>query len=481
MSTAAKISTLFSRCYWHLTEYFLPDHVAGKPEATNQARMFLLSHFLGPCFGLSAPLALYLLDPTPGFEILVLAASILSFWVFPFPLKWGVSYRKLVMISIAVDWFAIYWACFHFGGAHSPTLIWILIIPVLSVFYIGGDRRMTRDLLLLGAASSLVFMAVYVVFEPPTNDIPTAALKVLGAVSAFAVMCYVSVMAIYYARIFDAGADLEQEVARRKMMTAELQRSLQAADRAASAKSEFLARMSHELRSPLNAIVGYGELLRESCSEDGDRMLDRDLGRILEAGDYLTRLIDRILTLAKIDSGKMRFNPKPHDLAQVIEEVISGERELIETNGNRVTVSVAPETSAVVIDHMYVVQIIASIVKNAAIHTRDGAISIATEATRLGNKDAIKISVSDTGCGIAQDVLPVIFETFLTEREAAAGRYGGTGLALAVTSKLCQAMGGQVTAESVEGEGSTFHVTLPKRTPATPPMQAQALRLPMAA
>ena len=478
MSEPARLSELISHGYWQLTEHFLPEYVSGNPEATNQMRMFLLSHFLGPVFGLSAPLALYLLDPTPGPEVLVLAASILSFWAFPFLLKWGIAYRKLVLLSIAIDWFAIYWACFHFGGAQSPTLIWVLIIPILSVFYIGGDNRQTRDLVVLGAASSLLFMLVYVAFEAPANDIPTAAMKVLGAVSALAVMCYVGVMAVYYARIFDAGADLEQEVARRRMMSMELQRSLQAADRAASAKSEFLARMSHELRSPLNAIVGYGELLRESCVDEADRILDRDLGRILEAGNYLARLIDRILTLAKIDAGKMRFNPKPHDLSSIIDEVVEQERELIEKNGNRVSVSIAPETRPVVMDHMHLVQIVGSIVKNAATNTQNGEISIRTRTAWLDEKDAVEIVVSDTGCGIAPDVLPVIFETFLIDREAAAGRYGGTGLALAVTSKICEAMGGRITAESVEGKGSTFRVTLPVSLPAAPVERPNALPLP---
>lgn len=461
MSQTATVLQRMSRRIAQLTEFFLPDWVSGDREATNLARMFLLSHFLGPIFGLSAPLALYLSDPTPGPEILVLAASILSFWVFPFLLKSGIAYRRLVLLSIAIDWFAIYWACFHFGGAHSPTLVWMLIIPILSVFYIGDDDWQKKALIALGIVASLVFMAVYFWRGLPSNDIPAAAMEVLGATSAVAVMCYVAMMAVYYSRIFDAGVDLEREVARRRLMSIELRRSVEAADRAAAMKSEFLAKMSHELRSPLNAIIGYGELLKEDCDEEQSNLMQGDLDKILEAGAYLTRLIDNILDLAKVDAGKMRFNPQPQDLGDVIEEVVRRQHDLIVANGNRVTVSIEPDVRLVRIDGNRLVQIVESIVKNAATYTREGTISIEVWPADLNGVAAFEIVVRDTGRGIPPEILGVIFETFLIDRDASGGRYGGTGLALSVTSKLCEAMGGKITAESAEGAGSTFVVCLP--------------------
>ena len=467
MSESATILNRVSRRYWQLSEFFLPDWASGDREATNLARMFLLSHFLGPFFGLSAPLALYLSDPTPGPEIIVLAASILSFWVFPFLLKWNIAYRRLVLLSIAIDWFAIYWACFHFGGAHSPTLIWLLIIPILSVFYIGDDERQKNELVALGIAASLIYMAVHLWRGLPPNDIPAAAMEVLGATSAVAVMCYVAAMAVYYARIFDAGVDLEREVARRRLMSIELRRSVEAADRAASMKSEFLAKMSHELRSPLNAIIGYGELLREDCDDRQDDLMQGDLDKIVEAGAYLTRLIDNILDLAKIDAGKMRFNPQPHDLCDIVGKVLDNQRDLIEANGNAVSVSIEPDVRLVSIDSNRLVQIVESIVKNAATHTRNGRISIEIWPAEIGGLPAFEIVVRDTGCGIPPEVLAVVFETFLVDREASAGRYGGTGLAMSVSSKLCEAMGGNITAESTVGVGSTFTVSLPLAPAAT--------------
>lgn len=451
----------FRGLYACVTDYFLPPEIASDREAANQARMFLVSHLFGPPMSMSVPAAFYVVDPTPGYDIVVLSLSIAAFLLFPFLMKWGLAYRKLVVLSILNLNFAIFWSCFHYGGVHSPTLIWVIIIPILSVFYIGGDDRQKKELVAVSAASSVVFMGAFFWLRPEPNDIPEAAMEILGATSAVAVMFYVAVMAIYYARIFDAGVDLEREVARRRLISIELRRAVEAADRAASMKSDFLARMSHELRSPLNAIIGYGELLREECAEVGDDPMQQDLDRILEAGAYLTRLIDSILDLAKIDAGKMTFNPQLHNLREIVDEVLQQQGELIVDKGNLLSVSIEPDVTQVTVDRNRLVQIIGSIVSNAVTATSDGTISIVARATEIRRASAFEVVISDTGCGIPAEVLPVIFETFLIDLEAAEGRYGGTGLALSVTSKLCEAMGGGISAVSTEGEGSAFTLTLP--------------------
>lgn len=460
--------------YARVTDYFLPPSIASDREAANQARMFLVSHLFGPPMSQIVPAAFYILDPTPGYDIAVLSLSIAAFLLFPFLLKWGCGYRRLVLLSILNLNFAIFWSCFHYGGVHSPTLIWVIIIPILSVFYIGGDDRQKKGLVTVSASSALVFMGAYLWLDPDPNDIPEAAVEILGATSAVAVMIYVAVMAVYYARIFDAGVDLEREVARRRLISIELRRAVEAADRAASMKSEFLARMSHELRSPLNAIIGYGELLREECEDASDAPMQKDLDRILEAGTYLTRLIDMILDLAKIDAGKMRFDTQRHALREIVDDVIQNHGEQIVDHGNTLTVSIAPEVADVTADRNRLFQVIDSIVKNAAAATRNGTISITARASEFRRAPAFEIVVTDTGRGISPEILPVIFETFLIEREAAGGRYGGTGLALSVTSKLCEAMGGRISVRSTEGVGSTFTVTLPMKPAASVAQTAPA-------
>lgn len=474
MAESTSLLARLARVYDASMTYFIPADLAADPNVSNQARMFLLSHYLGPILGMSVPLALFLVDPTPSYEMVILAASILSFWAFPFLLRAGVAYNRLVLLSIAIDWFVIFWSCFFYGGAEAPTVVWFLIIPILAVFYIGDDPRQKRDQLLLGVGAVGIFAAFYLAFGVAENDVPEPALELLGAVSVAAVMAYVALMAIYYSRIFDAGVDLEREVARRRLMAIELQRSVEAADRASTVKSEFLARMTHELRSPLNAIIGYGELLLEEFDQERDRVVHRDLDRIVEAGGYLTRLIDQILSLAKMDAGKLPVNARCHDLREIVEAVVGSHHDRIADADNSVTISIAPEVAQVTIDRDHLVQIVDIIVKNAVSYTANGSISIDARAASLDDVPAFEVSFTDTGAGIEPEILSVIFETFLVDREAAGSRYGGTGLALSVAKKLCELMHGTIVAESVLDHGSTFTICLPMTPPASPATRVES-------
>ena len=249
--------------YQRLIDYFVPKSMLHDREASNQARMFLISHTMGPVLGNSVPIALYFVDPTPGLNILVLALSITAFWIFPFLLRRGVNYDKLVIASVANLNFCIFWSCYFNDGVLSPTLPWVLIIPILSFFYIGGNTRLQASLMGIFAGSFALFLVLYYSTNPPSNDIPTIALIILGVVSTVAALCYVATMAIYYARIFDAGVELENEVRQRRRATDELRAAVVAADRISLHKAEFLARMSHELRTPLNAVIGYSRLIHE--------------------------------------------------------------------------------------------------------------------------------------------------------------------------------------------------------------------------
>jgi signal transduction histidine kinase len=269
-------------------------------------------------------------------------------------------------------------------------------------------------------------------------------------------------MAFYYARIFDAGVALENDVRRRRQAADELRFAVAAADRAGAAKTEFLAKMSHELRAPLNSVIGYSQLLAENAIKRGDKVMTKDVNRIHEAGQYLLDLINTILDLAKIDSGRIQFNPKEVGVRDAIDETVRRLKPVIERNGNRVSVQVDEGVGLVLIDRVRFIQVLDSIIINAAQHTRDGFIAIHAECVpgSAGSR-AFSVSISDSGTGIDPERLSTLFETFTASQDASGGRYGGTGLSLSVTYKLCRAMGGDIVAESCPGKGSTFIVTLP--------------------
>ena len=217
--------------------------------------MFLISHSMGPILGNAVPHRRAAVQSRPCGPTPSCCPSLHhhAFWVFPFLLKWGWCYEALVMSSVVDLNFCILWSCYFYGGVSSPTLPWLLIIPILSLFYIGGERRLQpASARHLGGCSFVRLPRSCYDLASRRRTIEHAALRHprrLGIVSTTAALCYVATMAIYYARIFDSGIALETEVRRRRETMDELRKAVALADRAGNAKAEFLARMSHELRN----------------------------------------------------------------------------------------------------------------------------------------------------------------------------------------------------------------------------------------
>jgi signal transduction histidine kinase len=452
-----------AKSYQELIDYFVPDSLAGDREATNQARMFLISHTFGPVLGNTVPLALFIFDPTPGWDILILSLSITAFWVFPFLLRAGARYDTLVITSVINLNFCILWSCYFNGGVTSPTLPWLLIIPILSLFYIGGERRLQTYLLSLFGVSFGLFLGLYNLVDPPVNDIPDIAMQALGIVSTAAALAYVATMAIYYSRIFDAGVELENEVQRRRKAMHELREAVATADRAGLMKAEFLARMSHELRTPLNAVIGYSQILKEDAYEVGGVQMDEDVDRIHDAGQYLLRLINMILDLSKIEAGRMQFDVKTHAVSDLLNSAIAGAQASVEGNNNELVVKIDDNVGEIETDGVRMVQIIDAILQNAALYTKDGTIDVHCSLTTNDHgKDEYAIAINDSGCGIAPERLANLFETLVDARDASSSKYGGTGMNLTVTKKLCDAMGGGIDVKSTLGLGSCFTIRMPR-------------------
>jgi signal transduction histidine kinase len=462
---------------WYLRglEYFIPASMRADREASNQAKTFLISHSIGPILGNAVPLAVLLFNPTPRLDAVILAIAITMFWVFPFLLRWGAKYEVLVLTSVVNLNFCILWSCYFYGGIASPTLPWLLTIPILSLFYIGGEKHLQPHLLAISAGSFAIFLAVYNGFPPPPIDMPPTATHGLGIVSTTAALCYVATMAVYYARIFDSGVELEKEVRRRREVMDQLREAVATADRDSSAKAEFLTRMSHELRNPLNAVIGYSQILREEAAEDGGTLMLEDVDRIHEAGQYLLRLVNMILDLAKLEAGRMQFDVKAQPTRELVEGALAAKQQIMALNGNKVVLDLDPALAAIQVDKVRFAQVLEAIIENAAQHTEQGTLTITTREQAVGDDMAFSISVSDTGAGIDPAVLPTLFETFTASRDAATGRYGGTGLNLTVTHHLCKAMGGTIDVESTLGEGSCFTIVLPRHPPTAAAAEALAL------
>jgi signal transduction histidine kinase len=232
------------------------------------------------------------------------------------------------------------------------------------------------------------------------------------------------------------------------------------AESANLAKSQFLANMSHELRTPLNAIIGYAEMLQEDAEDTGDNAAVQDLNRILTAAKHLLSLINEILDLSKIESGRMDMAPTEFDPVEMLDDLIDTVRPLTEQNGNVVTLTGDLPQHANT-DAMKLRQCVLNLLSNAAKFTRNGRIDIEYGCQHLNGVDQLVITVRDTGIGMSKEHMGRLFQPFVQADPSITQQYGGTGLGLTITRRLTQLLGGDVTVKSALGEGSAFTLHVP--------------------
>ena len=247
-----------------------------------------------------------------------------------------------------------------------------------------------------------------------------------------------------------ANGQLEQEITERRRAEAE-------ADRANQAKSDFLSRMSHELRTPLNAILGFGQLLEMRVAPGRER---ESVDQILKGGRHLLSLINEVLDISRIESGRLPLSPEPVEVSEAVRRVLDLARPLAAQRGVQLhTAGASCDGQYVLADSQRLQQVLLNLVSNGIKYNRDGGlVTVACPEVGAGR---LRISVTDTGAGIPEALRPRLFTPFDRLGAEAAG-VEGTGLGLTLTKRLVEAMGGVIGLESVEGRGSTFWVELPE-------------------
>jgi signal transduction histidine kinase/CheY-like chemotaxis protein len=257
---------------------------------------------------------------------------------------------------------------------------------------------------------------------------------------------------------------LEEARERLEQTNRELMASNAAALEANRAKSAFLAAMSHEVRTPMNGVVGMTELLLTTALDDAQRQSTLTIQR---SALSLLRILNDILDFSKIEAGQLAMERAPFDVRQAIDETLQLLRPQAEQRGLALHVEWSPAVpNALVGDAVRFRQLITNLVGNAIKFTPSGHITV--RVTRSAGPERLHVAVEDTGIGIASDTLPRLFEPFLQADDTTTRRFGGTGLGLAIVRRLCELMGGTCGAESVEGAGSTFWFALPLELPSVP-------------
>ena len=230
-----------------------------------------------------------------------------------------------------------------------------------------------------------------------------------------------------------------------------------------AAKGKFLANMTHEFRTPMNAIIGYTEMLLEETLEKNQTEFHEDLQKIGSSAKILMHLINDILDLSKIESGKMEIRLESLKIQDIVQAAVDTIEPIAQKNNNTVKIHCDDNLGYMVADLTCVRQTLINLLSNACKFTENGEVSLEVHRVNKENTPWIIFSVRDTGIGIPQEKIRSIFSEFTQADSSINRKYGGTGLGLAISLRFCRMMGGKISAQSELHKGSVFTVNLPAK------------------
>ncbi|MGD1950923.1 MAG: response regulator [Leptolyngbyaceae cyanobacterium] len=276
-------------------------------------------------------------------------------------------------------------------------------------------------------------------------------------------------------QLMELNRDLDNRVQDRttKLMKAmeEAEEARVKAEDANRSKSEFLANMSHELRTPLNAIIGYSEMLEEEAADIGEDDFVPDLQKIQGAGKHLLGLINSVLDLSKIEAGRMELFLEDFSIKEMVEDISGTIMPVAHKNNNHLSIFCPNDIGELHADQTKLRQSLFNLLSNACKFTEDGDITLTVEQISAVDSSVcdgpwFRFIVNDTGIGMKDDQIEKILDAFSQADASTTRKYGGTGLGLAITKQFINMMGGDISVESTQGQGTTFSLVIPQKVQA---------------
>jgi signal transduction histidine kinase len=248
------------------------------------------------------------------------------------------------------------------------------------------------------------------------------------------------------------------------LLFAEVKDKNAALERVNHLKSQFLATVTHELRTPLHSIISYGALILEGFL-DGELTGEQEehIQFMVNRAEDLSRLVDDMLDLSKIEADRLEVKPEPMRLGKSLQEVVDQLKPMAKNKGLELRLEVSENLPLALADGQRTRQVVLNLISNALKFTEKGGVTL--RCNLLERYDMLRISVHDTGIGISPAALDYIFEAFRQADGSTTRQFGGTGLGLTIARKLVELQGGEVAVESLVGRGSTFSFTLPLASP----------------
>ena len=370
------------------------------------------------------------------------------------PERLGARLYGLSVVSYAIAGFPAWRMWTHDGqlGIATATMFLCGMLAQLVVASLGAKR------LFWASAGPLI---AYLIVIPPLA-FGAARLGEGLAVSGCAVL-----LVAYLAVLWRGQQRALEAIEAERRLARTMQRDAEAASQA---KTDFLATMSHELRTPMNAVLGAADLLGRTALTDEQA---EHVAMLSDGGVVLMQVLNDVLDLAKIEAGKLSIDPTSIDLHDFVKRCAAMWRPRAQDKGLDFLVIVAPDAPQyAVLDATRAGQVVFNLVSNALKFTDEGAVTLRVAlASSVTGEPELVLSVCDSGIGLSVEAMGRLFNAFEQADSSISRRFGGTGLGLSISQKLAQMMGGAITVQSAEGEGSTFTLRVPYvagRAPETP-------------
>ncbi|RAK64300.1 ATP-binding protein [Phenylobacterium kunshanense] len=345
----------------------------------------------------------------------------------------------------------------------APTLAMVLAGRGVAELMLFGLQLATL-LMVAGGASALSPKIFWAFAAPMAIEVLVVAAVLLPPIAVLALLPAALVLLAVFA-VSSSGASTTISNWHRAFMQSVAERAAadaarEAAAEASQARSAFLATMSHEIRTPMNGVLGMARLLRRDEANPGQA---ERLDVLIQSGEHLLAILNDVLDVARIDAGRLEIVAAPTDLHGLLDRLVAFWTPRAQERGLELNLRMTPETPAwVMADAVRLRQILFNLVGNALKFTDSGSVDVIVHATRRGPGEArVRLSVRDTGPGIAEEQVPRLFDRFSQADRSDERRHGGAGLGLAIVRQLVELMDGRVWVETELGTGSTFHVELP--------------------
>lgn len=251
-----------------------------------------------------------------------------------------------------------------------------------------------------------------------------------------------------------------EDITKQKQTEKELIKAKEKAEEMSRLKSSFLANMSHELRTPMVAILGFSELLSNSLNESDEK---RFAEMILKGGKRLTNTLNLILDLSRIESSNIEYELLPQNISEVVKSSVRLYEKEAEKKNLKLTTDIK-ESIIALVDNSMLEKVLEHLIENAVKYTQEGEIKVTTENRRFNGEEYACIKIQDTGIGIHEEMIDIIFEPFRQASEGRSRHFERTGLGLSIAKKYVELMNGEISVESKLGEGSTFTLRFPSST-----------------